>query len=224
MFIPLSWHLFSGAYGIIIHHPYSGVNSFRKVFWKYFSLTGEGVGGMAGRPVKFKTAKEMENKIADYFATITITYPVFDTVPDEVDEDGKITKFKQVPRLNNAGTQVMQTDYLERPTVLGMCRHLEITRETLCQYEKQEEFSDTIKRAKARIEEYLEIQLYRKDQVTGIIFNLKHNFGWKDNQGIELTGKDGGPIRTETKTDLSKLTVEELKQLEGILQKAASDT
>lgn len=138
----------------------------------------------AGRPLKFKSPAELEKKIADYFATITITYPVFDVVVDGEDEKGKEI-FKRVPRLNNAGTQVMQTDYLERPSVLGLCRHLDIHRDNLLEYEKRPEYHDTIKRAKARIEEYLETQLYRKDQVTGIIFNLKNNFGWKDTQNIE---------------------------------------
>jgi len=182
---------------------------------------------MAGRPVKFETVEEMENRIADYFATITITYPVFNVVADGVDGEKKEI-FKRVPRLNNAGKQVMQTDYLERPTVLGMCRHLDITRETLCQYEKQEGFSDTIKRAKARIEEYLETQLYRKDQVTGIIFNLKNNFGWKDTQAHEVFGKDGGAVKFDMEVqrlddnellDAIEAATNEIKALQGGITK-----
>lgn len=38
---------------------------------------------------------------------------------------------------------------------------------------------------------------------------------------VEHTGKDGGPIQTETKPDLSKLSVEELKQLAELTRKAA---
>lgn len=37
----------------------------------------------------------------------------------------------------------------------------------------------------------------------------------------EVTGKDGGPIQTESKPDLSKFTVEELKQLAELSRKAA---
>lgn len=37
----------------------------------------------------------------------------------------------------------------------------------------------------------------------------------------EITGKDGGPIQTESKPDLSKFTVEELKQLAELSRKAA---
>lgn len=38
---------------------------------------------------------------------------------------------------------------------------------------------------------------------------------------VEHTGKDGGPIQTEIKPDLSKLTVEELKQFAELTRKAA---
>ena len=45
-----------------------------------------------------------------------------------------------------------------------------------------------------------------------------------DKQEHEHTGKDGGPIKTEHKPDLSKLSVEELKNLERIIGRAAPDT
>ena len=32
-----------------------------------------------------------------------------------------------------------------------------------------------------------------------LIFNMKARFNWKDNSGLELTGRDGGPIETKTK-------------------------
>lgn len=142
---------------------------------------------MAGRPRKFNSAEELQSKIKYYFDSITITLPAYDMQLDGKDDNGKDI-FKRVPRLNNAGKQVQAIEYFERPSVLGLCAHLDICRDTLCEYEKDEIFSDTIKRAKARIEQYLEGQLYRKDQVTGIIFNLKNNFGWKDKQDIEHTG------------------------------------
>ena len=125
---------------------------------------------MAGRPKIYETVEELEKAIQHYFDSITITKPAFDICLDGKDGEGNDI-FKKKPRMNNAGEQVMVTSYYENPSVLAMCRHIGMTRETLSQYEKQEQFSDTIKSAKARVEEYLENQLYRKDQVTGIIFN-----------------------------------------------------
>jgi len=67
-------------------------------------------------------------------------------------------------------------------TITGLCIALDICRDTLCEYAKKEEFSDTIKKAKLRVENYLEKHLITDSGTTGIIFNLKNNFGWKDKQ------------------------------------------
>ena len=70
-------------------------------------------------------------------------------------------------------------------TVSGLAYALHTNRQTLINYEAKEEFFDTIKRAKEKIEAYNEEMLYRKDvPTTGVIFNLKNNYGWKDAQEI----------------------------------------
>lgn len=74
----------------------------------------------------------------------------------------------------------------ERPTVSGLCYFLGFTdRHALAEYEKREEFSATVKKARMRIENALETHLYT-GQVAGVIFNLKNNFGWKDKQVQEI--------------------------------------
>ena len=72
----------------------------------------------------------------------------------------------------------------EQPlTVIGLACYLNMTRETLNQYQKKEKFSDTIKKAKARIEMDINIGLLKGHyNSTGAIFNLKNNFGWRDRQ------------------------------------------
>lgn len=67
-------------------------------------------------------------------------------------------------------------------TVTGLCIALDLCRDTLSEYMKKEEFSDTIKKAKLKVENYLEKHLITDSSTTGIIFNLKNNFGWKDKQ------------------------------------------
>ncbi len=67
-------------------------------------------------------------------------------------------------------------------TITGLCIALEICRDTLSEYMKKEEFSDTIKKAKLKVENYLEKHLITDSSTTGIIFNLKNNFGWRDKQ------------------------------------------
>jgi hypothetical protein len=68
----------------------------------------------------------------------------------------------------------------KHPTVTGLALALDLTREGLMFYiNKNEPFADTIKKAKARVEEYIEQRLYYPN-ATGCIFNLKNNFGWED--------------------------------------------
>lgn len=70
-------------------------------------------------------------------------------------------------------------------TISWLALELETSRQTLINYEQKEQFFDTIKKAKQRIESWTEEQLYRNTQVTGVIFNLKNNYDWKDKQEIE---------------------------------------
>jgi len=81
-----------------------------------------------------------------------------------------------------------------KPTISGMCYFLGfVDRGALAEYEKKPEFSRTVKGARIRVEQSLEEHLYG-GQVTGVIFNLKNNFGWKDKTEQELSGPDGGPV------------------------------
>ncbi len=90
-------------------------------------------------------------------------------------------------------------------TITGLCMALDICRDTLSEYVKKEEFSDTIKKAKLKVENYLEKHLITDSSTTGIIFNLKNNFGWSDKQQIEHSGNVNNPF--------SELSTEELRQL-----------
>ncbi len=102
-------------------------------------------------------------------------------------------------------------DEKEKPyTITGLCLYLDIDRVTLLRYEEKAEFCSTIKRAKNRVENYVE-----ENSLKGLlnptvsIFNLKNNFGWKDKQEIETNQniKIDNPYK--------ELSVEELKKLAG---------
>lgn len=86
----------------------------------------------------------------------------------------------------------------ERPlTVTGLAYALDLTRKGLIDYaNKNDEFGNTIKRAKLLVEKFNEERLYGTGQVTGTIFNLKNNFGWKDAQDVNVGGQDGNPVKT----------------------------
>lgn len=126
----------------------------------------------AGRPKKFNDTENMEKMINKYFDWC-----------DSLKQEIKTIK----------GIQTIYKPY----TVSGLCLYLNITTETLLQYEKQKEFSATIKRAKKRIENWIEEHALTRDiDTTSAIFNLKNNFGWKDKQEIDqnIANKDDKPF------------------------------
>lgn len=99
-----------------------------------------------GRPLEFKTAKELETAIDRYFAEC-------------------------------------ETKELH-PTITGLAVALDVDRKTINNYQDRQEFFPTIKRAKAKIEAHLEQCLFG-NSVTGVIFNLKNNFEWRDKQEVD---------------------------------------
>ncbi len=103
-------------------------------------------------------------------------------------EVGRPNKFKTVEEMQKAiDDYFIYCDMNEKPyTVSGLAYALGTNRQTLINYEDKEEFVDTIKKAKARIEQFNEEMLYNKNVPTvGVIFNLKNNYDWKDKQEIE---------------------------------------
>ena len=87
-------------------------------------------------------------------------------------------------------------------TVSGLSNALDMTRQSLLNYAEDDEFFDTIKRAKAKIEQQNEELLYDKDVPTvGVIFNLKNNYNWKDKQEIEADVNNDVTINIELSDD-----------------------
>ena len=123
-----------------------------------------------GKPLMFKTPEILEAKINAYFDYC-----------DNFEIDVPIYK---------KGVQV-GTAKEKKPkkyTIAGLARWLDCDRRTLVDYTEREEYLPTLKRAKLRIEEQLEEALYG-NSVTGIIFNLKNNYGWKDEKNLDHTTK-----------------------------------
>ena len=71
-------------------------------------------------------------------------------------------------------------------TITGLAIALDLDRKSLINYSKDNEFFHTIKKVKAKVEDYLEKKLLTGNSATGIIFNLKNNFEWKDKQEVEV--------------------------------------
>ena len=124
----------------------------------------------AGRPRKYETPEELENKIDEYFESGC-------TVKEVI--------------ITNQKSKTVKT-----PTISGLAIYLGFeSRQALYDIEKNKEFSYTIKRARTRMEMHYE-ELLQSGVTTGAIFALK-NFGWTDKQVVEHQGNEDKPLKFE---------------------------
>jgi len=85
------------------------------------------------------------------------------------------------------------------PTVEDLCEALGMcSRSTLFDYEKMEEFSNTIKKAKQKIFNIQKkLALKNKVNPTVFIFNAKNNYGMKDKTEVENSGEQTLTIKRQ---------------------------
>lgn len=109
---------------------------------------------------------------------------------------GRPPKFKSKEELDNLISAYFLSiqnpdkpgEYIKPPTITGLAVFLDTTRETLSDYKKDDEFSDSLKRAKGKCENWVEENaMLGKANATFSIFNLKNNYGWKDRQETDIT-------------------------------------
>lgn len=126
---------------------------------------------LVGRPPMYKSKEEIQEKIDKYFEEC----------------EGKVLEDKDGnPILNKYGGVIIMGS--KPPTVTGLALALGFsTRQSLLNYQAQDEFLDTITRAKSRVEQYAEERLFDRDGSHGAQFSLRNNFkGWKS-KDIEET-------------------------------------
>lgn len=118
-----------------------------------------------GRPRKYTEAEQMQYKINKYFESCYITKTNKDG-KIAIDEKGRVIKIQVKPF-----------------TISGLADALDMTRQSLLNYSKEEKFFDTITRAKRKCEVYAEERLFDKDGCNGAKFSLANNFeNWKEKQ------------------------------------------
>ena len=135
----------------------------------------------AGRPPMYKTAKDMQRLIDLYFLACT--------VHQEIKGDYGLGH-ERLTGLSDEDLDIVNDVTDVYPTISGLAYTLGFSTEALRNYEQKDEFLVTIKRAKQRVEMSLEQRL-ASPAVTGSIFSLKNNFGWKDKAEIEHSGNIG---------------------------------
>ena len=123
--------------------------------------------------------------------------------------------------------QVAQAIIKAQGILVGAAQALGCSRQTVDNYiKKYKTAKDAYQEANEITIDFVESALLKnikKGDTTAMIFFLKtkaKHRGYVERQ--EMTGKDGGPVQTEStvKPDLSKLTVDELLQLRTMVAKA----
>lgn len=115
-----------------------------------------------GRPLAFESVEELEKAVNSYFSK---------------NEDGSY---------GEAWVDI-GGEFVFMPTMSGLALALNVDRKTITNYANKEKFFPTIKRARNLVEQTLERRLYMNNP-TGVIFNLKNNFGWRDQTETKHSG------------------------------------
>lgn len=119
-----------------------------------------------GRPLKFNSPEELENKIEEYYRYCK-------------DSDRKITVTGLAWYLD-VNKQTL-TNY-EKAEENGWLKRLD--------EDTRSKYIEIIKKAKIYIESCYEEMLFHKESVIGAIFTLKNNYGWVDKQEVINTNNN----------------------------------
>ena len=132
-----------------------------------------------GQPRKYKTPEDMQIAIDAYFDSCFT--PDLKWNPDK--------QYYEPKKDSEGNTMLIQTKPF---TITGLANALGLSRQGLLNYEEKDEYVDTIKRAKQRVEQYVEERLFDRDGVNGARFNLTNNFNnWseKTENKVNNTGR-----------------------------------
>lgn len=163
------------------------------------------------------TARQLKKKCEEYFDSISyLQKATREVFCGELDAYGhKVMELE--PIKNQAGDDIEILCWAELPSLTALCLRLGVNRSTWARWAADEELGDVVEWARATVEHAWEQQLPNKN-TQGIIFNLTHNFGWKDRTEISLDEETRNSIKQ------ASMTTEEKEELLKELLEAANGT
>lgn len=144
-------------------------------------MSGEGF----GRPLKFKSVEELEEKIEGYFKWAD-SNPIEKIHPSQLVDSDKLNPLTKKP-IREPLKYNIQRPY----TIEGLCVHLDCDRNTLLNYSKKEnkDFFRTIARAKSKIlQQKMELGLTQSASERITEFDLTNNFKYTTKHELDLKG------------------------------------
>lgn len=140
---------------------------------------------VAGRPRKYATATAFQNAVNRYFLRTSRVVGVTEQVPTgRFDQHGHMICEERTVK-NQLGETATRVEYLQKPSVAAICTEIGISRDTWNEYERREGYDAVCAAAKLEIERYLVERLGSGKGDSGVMFNLKQNYGWKDRMEVE---------------------------------------
>lgn len=119
-----------------------------------------------GRPLAFKSVKELQAKIDEYFKWC-----------DDRTKEIYIEKTGSTAMISHPAPYTMS----------GLANRLGVDRDTIINYSHKAQYFGTIRAAREKVHEDVETRLMDTKNERGAIFNLKNNFGWKEKTETDLT-------------------------------------
>lgn len=136
-----------------------------------------------GAPRKYETERALRSAIERYLSSISRTVDARDLTGEVITDDD--------------GEPIQVVQYVRPPEVSAMCVSLGIDRKTwnnYCNQQLHPEFAELTTQTRTLMEAYLaEVSLSGTKAARGAQFNLTCNYGWAEQQKVEL----GGPTVEE---------------------------
>jgi len=139
-----------------------------------------------GRPMKYNTREDLENAIDNYFDECKLNKKTIIT------KDGILDVIS--PKV---------------PTIAGLAYAIGVDRQTVYNYEKNQEYFDIIKRARDYILAEIESAAINDDVNNGPVIFVMKNYGYSDKQEIEHSGG----IEQRLNSDQVKEEIDKLLEL-----------
>lgn len=125
---------------------------------------------------KKHTVASLKKGVAAYWKKISYDRAV---IHNEVYEtsDGK-TAYRDVIAKDANGKTITRRQWLQTPSLAGLCLHLGISRDTWAEYGKDPEMGPIVQEARLVVEDYWSNELGNDSK--GARFALEANMGWND--------------------------------------------
>ncbi len=161
-------------------------------------------GSSMGRTKKYGTGQALRRAVEGYFASISRVKPVMEACnTGEKDQWGHFI-LEWRPVKNARGEDMTDIEFVIPPTVGGLCRYLGISRDTWSQYcsrERNPQFSETTEWAREQLLAWREKELMTRPgkDLTGVMFDLRMNYGMSERSGPVSSAQDDDPITRSLK-------------------------